>query len=421
MRLIDDMDLVSEDTLVVLSSVPSWTVRRGLWIVFALFSGTLALCSWIQIPETVEAKVKLANSGKFRQIYPGKAGYLEVISVSEKQQVKKGQLLAKMQNHLDNREASELREILTARWEGDIPGPKMVDRLHSIDSLYNLQNEIDELAKQLNLLHERLKQDSINTAQDYFRIKSDRMRTLILLSKQELALKQKESNLARESFQTDSTLYEDSVISLSVYRSASRSFLAQQANIFSLAKHIKSQELQLLEFRQQQFESKTEQQNELETNKKKIMQIRSNLLHHLARIEAESHIYANASGAVHLHKNTEVGNRVDINQSLMAIDVAGENWIGVSKVQSRDLEKIKLGQRALIELDAYSKEEYGQLQAELIEIGELLSEDGYQIKLKLDTPYPASFRFKAQMRGKVQLIGESKTLLERIFKKSGIQ
>jgi len=92
------------------------------------------------------------------------------------------------------------------------------------------------------------------------------------------------------------------------------------------------------------------------------------------------------------------------------------------KTSQSNFTKLKLGSRAIIELESYPSNEYGTLQGKLTTISDSLYHDSLIVgEISLDKPTMEKFMKKAKIKkgmfGSADVIAEESTLLKRLLKK----
>jgi multidrug efflux pump subunit AcrA (membrane-fusion protein) len=415
MSKVANLDLLSENSLVVLSKLPSWPIRWGIAIVSGLLAVVLIMSAVIPFPETVETSIQLQNSSELINIYPNTNSYLKSILVNEGDSVKAGQPLAEVQVNANEEGISQLKTYLQVIDSTPFDTLLIIKSLESLDSMMELQDDLQLLISKLKVRHELLAAQLEMRSHEYFENKHDQLRKLIDLSREELTLKRQEKNIAWDRFQTEKSLYLDSVIALKEFRIASEAFLRISTNYLALRKSLENQELQLLEFERSQTEQLQSTEQELFELNLQINEISKRLKSKLQEIEKNRYLIAQQAGRLHLYSRAKTGNLISRSEPLFAIEELAGEVVGTAKVKADQISKLQVGQAALIELDAYSKSDFKSLLAEVIEIGELLEEEQYEVKLRLVKKDSKALPFKAEMRGKVTVVCESKTLLERVF------
>lgn len=415
MSKVEDVDLLSDNSLVVLSKLPSWPVRWGILIVSLILAFVIMISALIPFPESVEGRVQLQTGKELSNIYPNNEGYLKQILVDEGDTVEKGQLLGEMQVNASIYNIETLQEKLASLDSGYLDTLMLIKQMKELDSLADLGDDIQMMISKLRISRDLRLASSAMQDLEYYESKKAQIKRLIELGQADLALKKQEKALAWERYQTNKSLFLDSVISLKDYRLSTETFLKVRSTYLALQRSLEQQALQLIEFEKSEIEQSQTNYRASRDLDLQIEELKVRLINRLQNLEKSRFLKASKVGRVHLHTNAKSGTLVDRNVPLFAIEDLSGEFIAIAKVKSDKIGKLKVGQQAFIDLDAYSKSETGRLEAELVEIGELLTDEHYQLKLQILETEQFSEGFKAEMSGKVMIVCESKTLLERVF------
>ncbi|MAY84008.1 MAG: hypothetical protein CMP59_07740 [Flavobacteriales bacterium] len=415
----NEQALFSTDSLIILSKSPSWPIRWGVTVISGTLLIAILFASIVKLPEKVDGRVQLIKSTALNHIYPNSGGYIEKILVKEGEEVEKDQLLAILHKSGQIKPTKALQILYEDLQLAELDTQKLLNHSYQLELESELNTKLSRFSRSLKDLIDEREIVIIENAQNYYENKLRQLKESKKVQKAQLDVNREELKLAHLKFQTDSLLFEEKVIPLQAYRNANEAYLRSKANYLGLSRSIQQNELQIIETKKSRIDQLHSQKQKLNLLRKDVEQHKEALISGIEERLAQTIIKANSDGIIHIHEGAIAGTMVSESEALFAIEAIDNKIYGLAKIKSSQSGKLKPGLKALLELDAYSASEYGYITAELIEIGELLSEDEYQLKLLLPKQLRTSsgiiIPYKAQMTGRVFIICESMTLLERII------
>ena len=97
-KKLEDIKLRSEDVQEILTRRPSWMIRWGITLIFAILL-LFVLISWfIKYPDTIEGKIVVMSQSPPIRLVNKTAGTLESVLVKDGDIVEKGDALARFEN-----------------------------------------------------------------------------------------------------------------------------------------------------------------------------------------------------------------------------------------------------------------------------------------------------------------------------------
>lgn len=121
-----DIELRSEEVQEVMNRVPPSILRYGIGVLATIVGVLLAGSALFRYPETVEVEVVLSPLNPPAYIKSTDGGRLETLYTANGQQVKKGDVLAVMENVADTEDILQLRERLS-EWQAKGARPERLD------------------------------------------------------------------------------------------------------------------------------------------------------------------------------------------------------------------------------------------------------------------------------------------------------
>lgn len=91
----------SEEAHAILGKAPSWVVRWGITVVFAIFAGILLGCYFIRYPDIIAAPAVITTLNSPADLIARTEERIDTLCVSDGQVVERGDLVAVLHNSAD--------------------------------------------------------------------------------------------------------------------------------------------------------------------------------------------------------------------------------------------------------------------------------------------------------------------------------
>lgn len=302
--------------------------RLTLWIAVIGIIGLLSWASVSTIDQVTRAQAKIIASAKTQQIQAAESGVLKELKVSEGDEVKKGQLIAILEEERAQAAVDDLSgkvaalRITVARLEAEV---------------YNTPLEFD---------------DDLLSYKEFIRNQTNLYNKRTQAINQDIASLEKMRGLALEELGLNEPLLQ--------YGDVSR------ADIIKLQRQVADIEAQIANKRNKYFQDAqtemTKAQEELRTNSEKLRD--------RAQVLEEKRLMAPTNGVVNNIHITTIGGVVRPGEVIMEILPTSSDLIVEAKVKPADIAFIKSGQSASVKLDAYDFSIFGAMAGEVIYISE---------------------------------------------------
>jgi len=244
-------------------------------------------------------------------------------------------------------------------------------------------------------------------------------------AKEQLDIFEKEIGLLYDKFRTDSILYQQGVIAAMDYKERTAGFLQQQRAIKSQAATIINNEYQMEELQKQisrlSIESRTTHislRQELENNL-------GELKNAISRWKRQYLITAPMTGTVSFLNFLEDDQYVQAGTSLMSVVPANNEYYARVSLPVQSSGKVQIGQEVNIRLDNYPSQEFGMLVGKVQKIADVPSEGllenqlAYTLLVSLPeglvTSYQKPLPFRQLLSGEMEVITEDRRIIERVF------
>lgn len=419
-KLLQNIELRSEEVQEILTKVPHWMVRWGNTVFLVIITLLLFLSWFIKYPDIIVSQAVVTTKVPPQKEYAKTTGKLDVILVNDNQKVVQDQPLAIIENTANYKDVFKLKAIidiikinnktfyfpldsLPILFLGDIESSYALFENNYIQYKLNKElqpftnealankNSLFELNRRLNSLQS---QSEINASELKFKQNElDRNRTLFekgIISTQEFENKQGEYALAERNFKNfESTLSQ-------IRESISNAHKSSKGTEINKVK----EEMVLLKNVIQSF-------NQL---KKAIKDWEYNYV-----------LISNINGVVsflNYWSSNQTVNQGDLIFTI--IPTENSSFIGKLRTPAQNSGKIKMSQEVNISLENYPEAEFGVLKGKISKMSLVSDNEGYylldvELPQKLITTYNKEILFKQEMQGKAEIVTEDLRLMERFF------
>lgn len=413
------IDSYSEEIHEVISQVPSWTIRWGITIIFAVVVVALLLCMVIRYPDVILSRVVITTEVSPVNLVANSSGRVEML-VSNEQTVKNGDVVAFIESISDkedifllHREITRLREIL----QGAFSSENIT--LNSTLEVGELQNSYTEFlasvqelrtAEKVALPTTRLK--SIENKIVQYKRLNEHLEKQKMLQKEELEIRSR-------TFEIDKKLYLDKVISEVDFNKIQAAYLLDRKEFQASENQILANNIVIAELIDQVEQIEWEDKQELERK-------RNALVNSLRRLEGQIQqwyhqfiITTPIAGRAAILKFTANNQFVREGTEVVAIIPESGEIYGQLLVPVSGSGKIQVGQQVNIKLDNFPYIEYGILTGKIVEISPIPIDNLYTVSIELPYGLRTSFRktlpFTQQLSGSGEIITRDMSVFDRIF------
>lgn len=409
----------SEELDDIITAQPHWFVRLGTGL-FLLLLGALLLLSWlVKYPTVVRCRLALNAVNAPKPVLARATSRLTAVLVRDQTPVRKGQMLALLENPADNAQVLRLGTYLDS-----------LARTSAVASRTQHPRRPTYFPAKLGELQARYQVFAQAHAQLYnlraggFFAKKERLLRAELgtlrLGQQNLAqqngLFERDWQLAHQEMLAQQKLAGKGVIAASDFRREQSRELAKQfpvkqgeaIRLDNLTRQ-RAKEQELLDL------AKTEQE-QADTYVQSLNTLRSAVDEWKARYV----LVAPEAGRVNFSGVLEASQLVRADQEVFFISRPSVSYYGEMQVPQQNLGKVKVGQAVLIKLDGYPFNEFGLVEGRVAYLSEIpTARNGFFAKVSLPhgllTTYGKKIVFRNRISAQADILTEDTRLLERIL------
>lgn len=398
----------SDEVQDMIGAVPHWLVRSGISLILMVLIVLLAISWFVKYPDVLQAGVLITTDPAPITLVAKSSGPL-LILVKEKQEVKKGDVLAVVRSVEDWRSVQELENDLLA--DEDIKGENR--NLGTLQETYNRYS----LA---------LSQWQLFLATDHHHQRTVQLEKQLMIHKklrnsmaQQLKITNAQYTLSSSRFKTDSLLFDQNVMSRVDFQQSKNEYLQDKKALEQVRASFLDQELRIEELAAVLTDLKMEkilEQNQLSqvltnTRRELLAQIRDWKMAHFFTAPEDGKI--GFLDILHDNKHVQDG------EALFSLVPQHGRIMAIATLPVTGSGKVEIGQPVNIKLDHYPYEQYGMLQGVIKDFPILPVNGHYQVRLslpdRLKTTYGKELDIRQNLTGSTEVITEDLRLMEKMF------
>lgn len=409
----------SEELDDIITAQPHWFVRLGTGL-FLLLLGALLLLSWlVKYPTVVRCRLALNAVNAPKPVLARATSRLTAVLVRDQAPVRKGQMLALLENPADNGQVLHLGAYLDSLARTGA----VVSRTQYLRRPTYFPAKLGELQAKYQVFAQAHAQLYNLRAGGFFakkeRLLRSELATLRLGQRnltQQNGLYERDWQLAHQEMLVQQKLAGKGVIAASDFRREESRELAKQfpvkqgeaTRLDNLTRQ-RAKEQELLDL------AKTEQE-EADAYVQSLNTLRSAVDEWKARYV----LVAPETGRVNFSGVLEASQLVRADQEVFFISWPSVSYYGEMQVPQQNLGKVKVGQAVLIKLDGYPFNEYGLVEGRVAYLSEIpTARNGFFAKVSLPngllTTYGKKIVFRNRISAQADILTEDTRLLERIL------
>jgi multidrug efflux pump subunit AcrA (membrane-fusion protein) len=416
-EIISEQEINSEEVHEIIMAVPSWILRWGITLVFAVLGSIVLLSALINYPDIVKTTLKVNCLNAPKAVLARQTGKLTDLLVAEGQAVKSGQPLAYFES--------------TAKAEDVL---KLNGELKSVQSMISKRNfEAVVLPEGLNLgeiqgsyqnFYGQYLQYQATTKNGYYLsrmafLEKD-LRDIKALNSQILAqqkIQRLEYANQEEEYKAYQKLYKNKVISRSEFMQQENKYLASkyplqqnETAVLNNSGTYSAKEKELLDLRHTIAE---EQAKFVQALNQCITESDNWVMQHILTAPVAGTV--SFAGIVQQNQNVQSG------QEVFVINPGNTDFFGEVQIPQYNMGKIYKGAGTLVKMRSYPYEQYGMIRGKLTYISDVAYRDSVFIaKVSFDQfenkDASRKIVLKNGMLADAEIITEESSLLQRFFR-----
>lgn len=421
-----EINIRSEEVQEVLSHVPTWMVRWGITLIFGLIFMVLVLSWFVKYPETISGNINITTEIPPIKLSAQINGRIQEVYVQNGDSVSEGTPIAVLESPLSEDAILHLEHLIDTfevHFNDESKGPfEFTAPLPNFGILQETVNRFRSIAQEY-------------FSRKYNSYDSDRLKNVEkqithhnslrhILSTQ-VTRSKKEMKNANEKMETDQRLYDNGVIAKMEFFEGQSKFAQKQQGLEQLKTNIIQNNITITNLEKKMIELTFEHEDRIRQLKVELSTVIDQLENQITGWQQSYVLESPYTGTVNFLGNISENQSVSAGTSLFAVIPQDTRNIGYVQIPPQGIGRVKIGQRVIIQLANYPKQEFGQLKGKVVSISEVPtmnpeSNQGYYFAKVilpdgLKTTYNKELGRTAEMIGTASIITKDLSVLERVF------
>jgi len=421
------IELKSPAVQEILSRPPRWIIRWGISIIFIIMAGLVVGSYFLKYPDILTANITITTENLPAGLMARSSGRIDTIFVSEKQLVKKDDLIALIENPANFNDVMELRDLIT-NYELEITNYNFHSSFLTPHSsslrLGEIQPAYEAFVKSYRDYQFFLETKFCAKKIAAIERQIAQYRKIVSKTRSQINFAETQLNSNEKLFAMDSALFAQKVISSAEFERTRGTYLQQlqsfentKMSLDNLLLSIAQLEQSILELQQQDLEQQTQLLQNLTTHY-------SLLTTQITHWEQNYLLISPMDGIVTLTKYWQHNQNIVAGEVLATVVPQHKTKIiGKIELPPRGAGKVKEGQFVNVKFDSYPHMEYGMVRVQVSHISLVpISKDNQKnfilevvFQDSLVTNYGKTLEFSQEMTGTAEIITEDLRLLDKFL------
>ena len=411
----------SEEFQDILGKMPGWIIRNGTTLVFLCVVIFLVGSWFFKYPDIISSPMIVTAENPPVNMVARASGQIQNLYVTDNQLVKKGDVLAIIENPGNYHHVLELKRYL------DSVRPFFSDfdtaKISTIETDYLLgevQVDYSNYLKQFNdyryFIHLNYYPRKITSLNEQVKVVAQNINRV---QRQVTAIKN-DYQITLRQFKRDSALYKKEVMALADYEKSRSVLLVKKYELEGAQADLSEIQLNRIELEQKVIDAEKELSDMMTSYHLKMNESYNNLLSAIGSWELKYVLTAPVDGTVTFNKYWSETQNVKEGEIVMTVipDLPSK-IVGKVELPIRGSGKVKVGQKVNVKFDNYPYMEYGMVRGKVKNISLVPTNNIYMVELEfpegLVTNYNVSLELSRELQGKSEIITDELRLIQRIF------
>ncbi len=410
----EEIEIRSESMRDIIGYIPNWIIRWGITVALLIIIVLLVGTWFFKYPDVIKAKIIITTEQPVASVVARASGKIDCLFVKDNDEIKKGKVLAVIDNPADYKAVLRLKTQLL----------KFKSRTNNFSLAKNLvlgelQPYYANLEKSNSDYKHFFKLDYHNKKILSKNRQIEKQNKLYKLSIDQKNIFEQEVKLSEKQYLRAMQLT-NREISQAEFENYHAGYLQAQRSLKGLENSLENINLRIVELEGTILDFKLGYANEKKQLELNLIETFENLNSRISLWEQSYVLKSPIVGEVSFNKFWSVNQNVKIGDIVLTILPNGDRKIiGKLELPLLGAGKVKTGQTANIKLDSYPFKEYGTVNGIVEDISEISADEKYRVEVSLPeglkTSYKKTLEFSQEMHGTAEIITEDIRLFMRIL------
>ncbi|MBC6109557.1 HlyD family efflux transporter periplasmic adaptor subunit [Pedobacter fastidiosus] len=412
-----ELETHSEEVHEIITAVPSWILKWGITIVFAIIGGIVLLSAFIEYPDVVTTNLKVNSLNAPKTVLARQKGKLTALLVAEGQMVKTNQPLAYLESTALPADVLQLnvklKALQTQLLNHSLESAILPERLN----LGEIQGSFQNFYQQYLQYRSTLKNGYYLNRLAFLEKDLKNVKELSKQIMQQKKIQLQEYANQETEYKAYQKLYSNKVIS--------RSEFTQQENKYLASKYPLQQSKTELLNNNSSYSNKEKElldlKHTIEEEQGKFVQALNQCITESDSWIMQHVLLAPVSGRISYAGIVQQNQNVESGQEIFTINPGNTDFFGEIQIPQYNMGKIRKGSVTLVKMRSFPFEQFGMIRGKLTYISEVAYHDSVFIAKVSFVQFENKDRehkiiLKNGMQGDAEIITEESSLLQRFFR-----
>lgn len=408
----------SDDIQDIITAVPSWLLRWGIVLFFAILVLLFTLSGFIRYPEIVKTHLKITSPNVAKSVVPKVNGKLVKLLVVNNQKVTAGQPLGYLESTADHQHVLDLLLRLTAM-QTQFTQNSAIDaslfRGAGNNELGELQAAYQAFFQSYLSYRSTISDGLLLKRRAYLQQDIESLSNQTRQLQTEKSLQQRDLKLAEDEYAMHQKLEQQKVETPAELRQQESKYLAKKsplvqtdAALIAAGTNSLAKQKEIMELNNQVLEERS-----------KFSQALNSLISLAEDWRSKYVLSASLPGRVTFAGIVQENQVLVSGHEVFYINTGNDQFFGQINVPQANLGKVKVGQEVLVKLQSYPFEEYGMLRGRISYLADVpyqdsifISEVSFRSGSTSDLKKPV--QLKQGMLADAEIITQDATILQRL-------
>jgi len=407
---------------------PGWLLNSGILLLFGAVILAVTLASFIRYPDKLAAPFLLTTENPPIDVVTLSGGQIDKWYVTDSQQVTKDKVLTYIDNtaKLEDVEtfAAFVEDVAAITYIPDHLKLQPPEDLQMGDLRQTYTTYVQTLTTFQHLLRQRIVFEKMINLKD----KTSKHRQLGSAMQRQLNLFEKELALAEKDYQRNQQLNKGGIVSDLDFEKNEAQFLQKQQQLENLKSNIIQNKIAIEQLNTEWLELKDSRATSVDDDLIRLEELALQFRNEHRQWQKQYLVAAPIAGTVSIIPGMVEKRTVKAGEAIVGIIPAdaGDKIVARISPPAAGIGKIEMGNRVLLQLDAFPHKEFGAVEVYITNVSLLPVQDAegglfYEVTCELPQPITSGtgkeLPFRQKLTGLAQIITKDRSIAERLMER----